>query len=99
VKIYVAGPLAAVETVRRVQAAVAAAGHKLTLDWTSDASSPAAGYGSQLALSNAMAQAELDAVMDADAVVVVASEHDSVFYFHPAVQRVDPIDDWLAALR
>ncbi len=40
-KIYVAGPVADTDGVRAVQAAVVAAGHELTLDWTrgQDASS------------------------------------------------------------
>ena len=126
VKIYVAGPLADVATVRAVQSTVAAAGHELTLDWTEDASL-VEDYGSQLDVSGKLAQDELDAVIAADAVLVIASEHDgrgmfvelgaalaraqqgdlahvvvvgeirheSVFYFHPAVQRVASIREWL----
>lgn len=125
-KIYVAGPLADVATVRAVQSTVVAAGHELTLDWTEDAS-PVGDYGSQLDVSGKLAQAELNAVMAADAVLVIASEHDgrgmfvelgaalartkqgelahvvivgeirheSVFYFHPVVQRVASVQAWI----
>jgi hypothetical protein len=75
VKIYVAGPLADVATVRAVQSTVVAAGHDLTLDWTEDASL-VADYGSQLDVSGRLAEEELNAVMAADAVLVIASEHD-----------------------
>lgn len=130
VKIYVAGPLADVATVRAVQSAVVSAGHELTLDWTEDASL-GEDYGSQLDVSGKLAQEELNAVMAADAVLVIASEHDgrgmfvelgaalaraqqrelahvvivgeirheSVFYFHPVVQRVASVQDWLEYLR
>lgn len=74
-KIYVAGPLADVATVRAVQSAVVAAGHELTLDRTEDASL-VEDYGSQLDVSGESAQEELNAVMAADAVLVIASEHD-----------------------
>ena len=129
VKIYVAGPLADVATVRAVQADVVAAGHELTLDWTEDAALPG-NYGSQPDASGTLAQAEVNAVMEADAVLVIASDHDgrgmfvelgaalaraeqrelvhvvvvgeirheSVFYFHPAVQRVPSVQDWLEQL-
>jgi len=130
VKIYVAGPLADVATVRSVQSTVVAAGHELTLDWTEEASLME-DYGSQLDVSGKLAEEELNAVMVADAVLVVASEHDgrgmfvelgaalaraqqgelahvvivgeirqeSVFYFHPVVERVANIQDWLEHLR
>lgn len=84
-------------------------------------------YGSQLDVSGKLAQKELNAVMAADAVLVIASEHDgrgmfvelgaalarakqgelahvvivgeilheSVFYFHPVVQRVASVQSWL----
>ena len=111
--------MADVTTVRAVQATVVAAGHELTLDWTED-NSLAENYGSQIDASGKLAKDELNAVMAADAVLVIASEHDgrgmfvelgaalaraqwgelahvvivgeirheSVFYFHPLVQRV-----------
>ena len=67
--------MADVTTVRAVQSTVVAAGHELTLDWTEDAS-PAENYGSQLDASGKLAKDELNAVMTADAVLVIASEHD-----------------------
>ncbi|HZW43047.1 MAG TPA: hypothetical protein VFF32_01465 [Dermatophilaceae bacterium] len=129
-KIYVAGPLADVATVKAVQSAVVTAGHELTLDWTNDASL-VEHYGAQLDVSGRLAQEDLNAVMAADAVLVIASKHDgrgmfvelgaalaraqrgelahvvvvgemwheSVFYFHPAVQRVASIEAWLEDLR
>lgn len=61
--------------VRVVQTAVVAAGHELTLDWTGDVMLTI-DYASRLDVSAALAGEELDAVMTADAVLVVASEHD-----------------------
>lgn len=129
-KIYVSGPVSDIVTVQQVQDAVVAAGHELTLDWSADVSF-AVGYASRVERSAQMAQEELDAVIAADAVLVVASEHDgrgmfvelgaaltrasrgeldhvvlvgeirheSVFYFHPLVQRVPGVEDWLAQLQ
>src|SRR6476469_1762585 len=128
-KIYVSGPVSDTATVKRVQNAVVAAGHELTLDWSADVSF-AEDYASQAARSAQMAQEELAAVLAADAVLVVASKHDgrgmfvelgaaltrasrgeldhvvllgeihheSVFYFHPLVQRVPTVEHWLAQL-
>lgn len=128
-RIYVAGPVADTVTVQKVQDAVLAAGHELTLDWSADVSF-AEGFASQIDRSARMAKEELDAVIAADAVLVVASEHDgrgmfvelgvalarasrgdldhvvligeihheSVFYFHPLVQRVPTVEDWFAQL-
>ena len=128
-KIYVSGPVSDTFTVQQVQNAVLAACHELTLDWSADVSF-AEGYASQTERSAQMAQEELDAVIAADAVLVVASQHDgrgmfvelgaaltrashgeldhvvligeihheSVFYFHPLVQRVPTVEDWLAQL-
>lgn len=76
VRIYVAGPLAAVETVQAVQFAVVAAGHELTLDWSRGPDVTFDDYGSLPAVSAELASADLDAVLTADAVLVVASEHD-----------------------
>jgi hypothetical protein len=76
VRIYVAGPLAAVETVQAVQSAVVAAGHELTLDWSRGSDVTFDDYGSLPAVSAELAAAGLDAVLTADAVLVVASEHD-----------------------
>ncbi len=75
VKIYVAGPLADVATVRAVQSTVVAAGHELTFDWTVGAWFAEA-YGSQFDVSGELAEEELSAVLAADAVLVIASEHD-----------------------
>lgn len=74
-KIYVAGPVTDTHTVRQVQDAVLAAGHKLTLDWSADLG-VAEGYANQVERSAGMAQEELEAVLAADAVLVVASRHD-----------------------
>ena len=130
-KIYVAGPLADVEKVQAVQSAVVAAGHELTLDWTRGPEvTLAQDYGSLPEVSASLATDDLDAVLGADAVLIVMSEHhgrgmfvelgaaltrasrgdlehvvvvgpirhESVFYYHPAVQRVSVVDDWLASL-
>ncbi|MDN5765506.1 MAG: hypothetical protein L0H96_06965 [Humibacillus sp.] len=128
-RIYVAGPVADTVTVQKVQDAVLAAGHELTLDWSADVSF-AEGFAGQIDRSARMAKEELDAVIAADAVLVVASQHDgrgmfvelgvalarasrgdldhvvligeihheSVFYFHPLVQRVPTVEDWFAQL-
>ena len=128
-KIYVSGPVTDSHTVQKVQDAVLAAGHELTLDWSADISFTE-GYASQVERSARMAQDELDAVIAADAVLVVASQqdgrgmfvelgaaltradrgelkhvvlvgeihHESVFYFHPLVQRVAAVEDWLAQI-
>lgn len=66
-KIYVSGPVSDTFTVQQVQNAALAAGHELTLDWSADVSF-AEGYASQTERSARMAQAELDAVIAADAV-------------------------------
>lgn len=75
VKIYVAGPLADTEEVQQVQSAVLAAGHELTLGWSRGPDVKFDDYGSLPAISAELATEDLDAVM-ADAVLVVASEHD-----------------------
>lgn len=76
-KIYVAGPLADVETVQAVQSAVVAAGHELTLDWSrGDDVDFAADYASQPSVSAGVAVDDLEAVLAADAVLVVASAYD-----------------------
>ena len=91
----------------------------------------AEGFANQIDRSARMAGEELDAVIAADAVLVVASQHDgrgmfvelgialarasrgdldhvvligeihheSVFYFHPLVQRVATVEDWLVQLK
>ncbi len=71
-----AGPLAAAEKVQAVQTAVIAAGHELTLDWSRGPDVELDEYGSRPDVSAEIANADLDAVLTADAVLVVASEHD-----------------------
>jgi hypothetical protein len=127
VRIYVAGPIADSLAVRRVQQAVLAAGHELTLDWSADVSD-GDDHDPRLDWSARTAREDLDAVLAAEAVLVVASEHDgrgvfvelgaalaqasrgelghvvligdihheSVFHFHPLVQRVRTVEDWRA---
>lgn len=127
-KVYVAGPLTDTTAVRAVQQAVLAAGHQLSLDWTRGLDVSFAGdYAEDLVLSSKIAADDLDGVLNADAVLVVASQHEgrgmfvelgaaltratrgdlehvvvvghiqheSVFYYHPAVQRVSTIEEWL----
>jgi len=131
VKIYVAGPLADIERVQAVQAAVVAAGHELTLDWTRGLDVTLVdSYGSAPSLSADLASADLDAVLSAEAVLVVMSDEEgrgmfvelgaalarahrgdlqhvvvlgpirqeSVFYYHPVVQRVSSVERWLASI-
>jgi len=74
-RIYVSGPVSDTLTVQQVQNAVLSAGHELALDWSADVSFAEA-YASQRERSSRMALEELDAVMAADAVLVVASQHD-----------------------
>lgn len=114
-----------------MQSAVVAAGHELTLDWTRGPDvTLAKDYGSHPEVWASLATKDLEAVLSADAVLVVMSEHDgrgmyveleaalarasrgdlkhvvilgpiqheSVFYYHPAVQRVSDLDGWLASL-
>ena len=130
-KIYVAGPLADRERVQAVQSAVVTAGHELTLDWTRGVDvTLVKGYASLPEMSANIAADDLNAVLDAQAVLVVMSkhegrgmyvelgaalirasrgdlqhlvilgpiQHESVFYYHPAVQRVSDVDEWLASL-
>ncbi|MGA8847451.1 MAG: hypothetical protein WB471_12625 [Nocardioides sp.] len=76
-RIYVAGPLADIETVQAVQAAVVAAGHKLTFDWSRGKDVTfVGGYASRPDVSASLAADDLNAVLAADAVLVVASDHD-----------------------
>lgn len=131
VKIYVAGPLADLPQVQSVQHAVVAAGHELSLDWSRGPDVVLADdYGSVPDVSAQLASEDLDAVLTADAVLVIASRHDgrgmfvelgaalaralrleldhvvvigqihheSVFYYHPVVQRWSTVEDWLASL-
>lgn len=75
-RIYVAGPLADTEQVQAVQSAVVAAGHELSLDWSRGPDVKFDDHGSLPAVSAELASEDLDAVLTADAVLVVASEHD-----------------------
>ncbi len=76
-KVYVAGALDDAERVQAVQAAVVAAGHQLSLDWTRESDVTFVNScASDLDLSAKIATDDLDAVLDADAVLVVASEHE-----------------------
>lgn len=104
--VYVAGPLAETARVQDIQAAVVAAGHELTLDWTRgpDVTFTDA-YVSRTTVSARLASDDLDAVLAADAVLVVASERDgrgmfvelgSVFFHHPAVRHGATVAEWLS---
>lgn len=76
-KVYVAGALADIKNVQAAQAAVLAAGHELTLDWTRGPDAGLAGdYSASPALSAQIAQADLEAVLAADAVLVMSSAHE-----------------------
>src|SRR5829696_6384571 len=74
-RINAAGPVTDTITVRNIQDAVRAAGHELTLDWSADVSF-SRDHASQPERSARMAEEMVDAVVAADAVPVVASEHD-----------------------
>lgn len=75
-KIYVAGPLADIKTVQRVQDAVVAAGHELTMDWSSSPGPSLQVYDAEPDAAGRLAGAMLDAVLAADAVLVLATEND-----------------------
>lgn len=66
--------MADLQRVREVQSAVVAAGHQLTLDWTRDTT--LVDYGEHLVEAREIAAEDVDAVLSADAVLVVASEHE-----------------------
>jgi hypothetical protein len=78
VRIYVAGPIVDTEHVqavwsRQVQSAVVAAGHELNVDWSrSPDVTFVDDYASVPTVSARLATEELDAVLAADAVLVVA---------------------------
>lgn len=71
-----AGPLADIKAVQVVQSAVVAAGHDLTLDWSRGPDATFDDYGSLPEVSAEVATEDLEAVLTADAVLVVASDHD-----------------------
>lgn len=129
-KVYVAGSLADVGAVREVQAAVAAAGHQVLHDWTRGLDVRVQDYAAEPGTSARIARTDLAAVLEADALVLVANDRpgrgmfvelgaalaraesgqrvqvavvgsstaDSVFYFHPAVQRHATVADWLSSV-
>lgn len=128
--IYVAGALREAQAVRGVQEAVTGAGHVVSWDWTNEADSDLRDYSQAPDVSARIAQADLRAVMDSDAVLVVVGEEpglgmfielgaalacaergesktvvllgtdlaDSVFYFHPAIEKHETVQSWLATL-
>jgi hypothetical protein len=128
-KVYVAGSLADVVAVQAVQSAVKTAGHSVTHDWTRDLDVALNDYAEDPDAAARIASTDLLAVLEADALVLVANEQpgrgmfvelgaalacvargqsmevvvvgsqadDSVFYFHPAVQRYVSVTDWLRA--
>ena len=71
-KVYVAGELSDIAAVRHAQRTIVAAGHELTHDWSQDLELTQ-GYASRPEQSAAIARTDLDAVLAADAVVVLAS--------------------------
>lgn len=71
-----AGPFADIKAVQVVQSAVVAAGHDLTLDWSRGPDAALDDYGSLPEVSAELATEDLEAVLTADAVLVVASDHD-----------------------
>ena len=77
-KVYVAAPLAAVTEVQAVQAAVVAAGHQLTFDWTrsEDIDVGDSGYADAPEAAMRIATNDLDGALAADAVLVLATEHE-----------------------
>lgn len=75
VRIYVAAPLAAVALVESVHRQLLEAGHELTLDWTRDMSMVAQ-FASQPVRSAHMASGMIRGIQAADAVLVLATEHD-----------------------
>lgn len=73
-RIYVVGALADLERVREVQDVVVAAGHEVVLDWTRASDADLREYGSQAAAAEQVARADLEAVLGADAVLVVDTD-------------------------
>ena len=74
-KVYVAGSLSDVGAVQEIQATVIAAGHDVVLDWTRAADIDVSDYASNPVESGRVALEDLRAVLAADAVLVVVSEH------------------------
>ncbi|WP_404393363.1 2-oxo acid dehydrogenase subunit E2 [Humibacillus xanthopallidus] len=71
-KVYVAGELSDIAAVTQAQRTIVAAGHELTHDWSQDLELPQ-DYASRPDRSAAIARTDLDAVLTAEAVVVLAS--------------------------
>lgn len=80
-QIYVAGSLADISTVREVQRAVVSAGHDVILDWTSGPDSSLTDYSNHSEAAQWVASDDLRAVVDADAVILVASGGDGIGMF------------------
>jgi hypothetical protein len=97
VQVYVAGSLADVARVRAAQLEVEAAGHSVILDWTRGADAALTDYASAPSVAETIAEQDLRAVLEADAVVGLDTS-DSVFYFHPAVRIFESVEDWLRSL-
>lgn len=74
-KIYVAAPLGAAALVQQTQDRLVDAGHELTFDWTQDLSFME-GFETRPEKAAYMAGTMIDAVLCAEAVVVLATEHD-----------------------
>ncbi|MDF8262640.1 hypothetical protein [Luteipulveratus flavus] len=74
-RIYLAAPLAAADLVRSTRDRLVSAGHELPLDWTEDRS-VVERFASYPEKSAAMASAMIDAVLAADAVLVLATGHE-----------------------
>ncbi len=72
VKVYVAGQIEDTAAVVNVQQRVVSAGHELTHDWTKDLDLTE-DYASRIEESTQIAKTDLGGVMDADAVLVLAS--------------------------
>lgn len=80
-RVYVAGSLSDVALVRQAQEAVRSAGHEIVLDWTRGPDSGLTDYESDPATAAAVARADLAAVLDADAVLLVLTETPGVGMF------------------
>ncbi|GAA3684818.1 hypothetical protein FB459_2391 [Yimella lutea] len=74
-KIYIAAPLAAAPVVQQTRDLLIAAGHEITYDWTRDMSF-VEGFATDPEKSAQLATMMISAVLRADAVVVLATEHD-----------------------
>lgn len=73
-QVYIAGSLADVSQVRAAQAEVEAAGHSVTLDWTRGSDAALTDYASAPSVAATIAEQDLRAVLEADAVLVLLGE-------------------------